>query len=160
MEQFDCIDACVILGTLFEEEEESKQYINTIGYKLKNKGLLTIPLIGEIFSNIFLKLYQNINDSIERKAFIQNAVDFFDDTIMSLIQKDKLTIGKIDGGDYQFIKRIKEIDYKVTDDDALHLSSAINKKCQRFVTVDQELLNDNFRSKIRTEFGIKITKPS
>ena len=78
---------------------------------------------------------------------------------MSLIQKDKLTIGKIDGGDYQFIKRIKEIDYKVTDDDALHLSSAINKKCQRFVTVDQELLDENFKSKIRKEFRIVIDKP-
>ena len=90
---------------------------------------------------------------------MQNAVDFFDDSIVNLLQQERLTIAKINDSDYKFIARIKEINHKVTDDDALHLSSAINKKCQRFVTVDQELLDENFKSKIRKEFRIVIDKP-
>ncbi len=156
---FDCIDSSVILGTLFEKEEKCEQYVNIVGYKLRNKGLLTIPLIGEIFTNTFLKVSKNIEEVSERKFFIQNAVDFFDTTIMGLLQRDKLVIAKIEIGDHLFTGRIKEIDYRITDDDALHLSSAINKKCQRFVTIDKELLKENFKNKIKEEFGIIITEP-
>ena len=158
MENVDCIDASVILGTLFEKEERCKTYINTVGYKLKNCGLLTIPLVGEIFTNMFLKIPQHIEEA-ERKVFLQSTIDFFDFTIMHLIQKNRLIIAKIKSGDYQFVKRINELDYKISDDDLLHLSSAINNNCQRFVTIDKVLLEENFRNNIKREFGMMIIEP-
>ncbi len=158
MDNFDDVDSCVVLETIFEEER-CKLYVNTIGYKLRNKGMITIPLAGEIFSNLFLKISQNIDDAVMRKVVIQNAVDFFDDTMMTLLQKGRLIIAKINDGDYQYIPRIKELDYKITDDDALHISTAINKKCQRFITIDKDLLNDRFRGMIKSEFGLVIAEP-
>lgn len=159
MTGLDGIDACVFLGTLFEEDERCDSFIATIGYKLKNKGQLTIPIIGEIFANTFLKVSENIADPYERKAFIQKTVDFFDRIIMDLLKKERLEITKMDAQDFQHISRIKELDYAITDDDAIHLSSAITKKCQRFITIDKALLEPEFRSRIKKEFGLIITDP-
>ena len=155
----DSIDACVFLGTLFEENEECDSFIATIGYKLRNKGQLTIPIIGEIFANTFLKISENIADHYERKAFIQKTVDFFDRVIMDLLKKDRLEITKMAAQDFQHIGRIKELDYAITDDDAIHISSVIVKKCQRFITIDKVLLRPEFRSRIKKEFGLIITEP-
>ncbi len=161
MKDLDCIDSCIILGTIFEEKENEKckQYLNIVGYKLRNNGLLTVPLIGEIFANLFLKVYRTVPESSERKLLLQKAVDFFDDSIVNLLLQEKLVIAKIENSDHQFIERIKELDYAVTDDDALHLSSAINKGCQKFITLDAILLRDQFKSRIKTEFNIIITRP-
>lgn len=160
MTNVDCIDSCIILGTIFKEDEHCELYIDTIGYKLKNKGLLTIPLIGEVFANLLLKVEKKTDDKFEQKLFMQNAVDFFDTTISRLIYQERLLIGKMLIADFQHVSRIKELDYAVTDDDALHVSDAINKRCQRFITTDKTLLNENFRGKIRKEFGLVISPPS
>lgn len=159
MNALDSIDACVFLGTLFEENEECDSFIATIGYKLKNKGQLTIPIIGEIFANTFLKVSENIADPYERKAFIQKTVDFFDRVIMDLLKKERLEIMKMAAQDFQHLARIKELDYAITDDDAIHISSAIVKKCQRFITIDKALLRPEFRSRIKKEFGLIIAEP-
>jgi predicted nucleic acid-binding protein len=160
MKNFDCIDASIILETVFEDEERCEQYVNTIGYKLRNKGLLTIPLIGEIFTNLFLKVSESIGNQTERKVMLQTAVDFFDNVIIRLLQQNKLKISKINNNDYKFVKRIKELDYAITDDDALHLSSAINNNCQRFITKDKVLLDKNFKSNVKKEFEIIIAEPN
>jgi len=157
----DCIDSVIILGILLEENiAEFQDYVRTIGYKSRNKGLLTIQLVGEIFTNLFLKISKNVEEPIMRKVLIEKAVEFFDEVIMDLLQQELLTISKIKDGDYQYISRIKELDYAITDDDALHLSSAINNKCQRFITIDKALLNERFRGSIHSEFGLMIAKPS
>ncbi len=161
MSSFDCLDSSIILGIAFEEKEaeQCKQYINTVGYKLKNKGLLTIPLVGEIFTNLFLKVSRDIKDYSKRKVIIQSLVDFFDETIMTLLSKERFIITKIQSADYVYIPRIKELDYKITDDDAFHLSSAISQKCQRFVTLDRVLLQEHFKESLRKEFGLLIAEP-
>ena len=135
-------------------------YVRTIGYKSRNKGLLTITLVGEIFTNLFLKISKNVDEPMMRKILIEKAVEFFDEVIMDLLQQELLTISKIKDGDYQYIPRIKELDYAITDDDALHLSTAINNKCQRFITINKALLNERFRGSIHSEFGLTITKPN
>ena len=94
------------------------------------------------------KIPKNIVEN-ERKVFLQNTIDFFDFTIMRLIQKNRLTIAKIKSKDGQYVERIKELDYKISDDDALHISSAINNNCQRFVTIDKVLLKENFKISIK-----------
>jgi predicted nucleic acid-binding protein len=157
MDKLDCIDSSVVLGTVFKEDERCDNFINTVGYKLKNKGLLTIPLVGEVFTNLFLKISKNVDDPFQRRVVIQTAIDFFDETIMNLLQQDRLVISKIKDGDYQHIRRIKELDYTITDDDALHLSSAINNNCQRFITLDKVLLNANFKNKMKKELGLVIS---
>ncbi len=159
MEPVDCVDASVVLEAVFEDEEKCKQYLNTIGYKLRNKGMLTVLLIGEIFSNLFIKVSQKMEDPFERKVVIQNVVDFFDDTLIALLQKERLTIAKIKGDDYQHVKKIRELDYKITADDAFHLSAAVSNQCQRFITIDRYLLNDHFRALMKREFGLIIAAP-
>lgn len=86
--------------------------------------------------------------------------DFFDDTIINLLQQERLEIVKIGSDDFQFVQKIKELDCAVTDDDAYHLSCAINQKCQRFITLDNALLRDVFKSRIRAEFGLVISVPT
>ncbi len=160
MRELDCIDSCIILDILFRKEVgEFQEYIRTVGYKHKNKGLLTVPLVGEIFTNLFLKLTQNVEESTLRRVLLQNAIDFFEDIIFELLRHDRLVIAKICDSDSQFIPRIKELDWAITDDDALHLSWAINNKCQRFVTTDTILLQENCRSRIKQEFSLTITRP-
>lgn len=162
MTSLDCLDSSIILGTIFEEkdQERCKTYLNLVGYKLRNNGLFTVPLIGEIFANLFLKVYRTVPDPNERKLLLQKAVDFFDDSIISLLLQEKLIIAKIENTDYQFIDRIQEIDYAITDDDALHLSSAITKGCQKFITLDAVLLREQCRSRIKTEFNLIIAAPT
>lgn len=159
MKELDCIDSSIILEIIFENEEKCKQYLNTIGYKSKNQGLLTIPILGETFANLLLKSSQTIEDPIKRKIFIQSAVDFLDDIILDLLLRGRLIISKLEKSDYQFVSKIQELDYKITGDDAFHLSSAINKQCRRFVTIDKDLLHDTFRAHVREEFGLTITAP-
>ncbi len=161
MTEIDCIDSVIILGILLEENiAEFQDYVRTIGYKSRNKGLLTIPLVGEIFTNLFLKISKNVQEPVMRKILIEKAIEFFDKVIMDLLQQERLIISKIRDGDYQYIPRIKELDYAITDDDALHLSSAINNKCQRFITIDKTLLNERFRGDINREFRVIITNPT
>ena len=160
MNHVDCIDASVILGSVFREDENCDNFVNTIGYKLKNNGLLTIHLVGEIFTSVFLKIVQYIEYPFEKKQFLQDVVDFFDKTIINLFERQRLSIAKVKDSDYQHIMAIKSLDYAITDDDALHLSVAINNNCQRFVTIDKVLLKEDFRSKIKAEFRLIITKPN
>ena len=160
MENLDCIDSSIILEIIFKNEEKCKQYLNTVGYKSKNAGLFTIPILGEILTNLFLKASQTVEDPINRKVLIQNAVDFLDDTVLDLLPRGRLFISKLEKSNYQFVQRIQELDYKITDDDALHLSSAISNRCRRFVTIDKDLLNDTFRANVRKEFGLTITGPT
>ncbi|MEK7075004.1 MAG: hypothetical protein AAB968_04530, partial [Patescibacteria group bacterium] len=54
MTETDCIDSVIILGILLEENiTEFQDYVRTIGYKSRNKGLLTITIVGEIFTNLY-----------------------------------------------------------------------------------------------------------
>ncbi len=160
MGEYDCIDSCIVLGILFQESiGELQEYIRTVGYKQRNKGLLTVYLMGEIFTNLFTKICQKVEDGTIRAVLLQNALDFFEDVIMELLRQDRLIIAKIQNSDYQLIRQIQELDYAITDDDALHLSCAVNNQCQRFVTTDTILLSENCRSRIRREFGLIISRP-
>lgn len=80
--------------------------------------------------------------------------------IVDLLLRERLIIAKIKANDSQYIEKIKALDYAITDDDAFHLSTAINNGCQRFVTLDKVLLNENFKSKIKKEFGLVICNPN
>ena len=155
----DGIDASIILGTIFEEEENCSFYLRNLGYKLHNTGILTVPLIGEIFANLFLKVSERIKDPSERKALIQHAVDFFDESIIHLLQEERLVIVSLRKEDLHYFSRIKEIDYDISDSDAFHVSCAIASHCQRFVTLDKKLLKDSFRSTMTKEFSLVITSP-
>ncbi len=159
MKNLDCIDSSIVLEIIFQNEEKCKQYLNTVGYKSKNAALLTISILGEILTNLFLKASETVDDQIKRKVLIQNAVDFLDDTILDLLPRKRLFISKIEKNDHAFVQRIQELDYKITDDDAFHLSCAINNHCQRFVTIDKDLLNDTFQENMQREFGLRIISP-
>jgi hypothetical protein len=159
MTHLDCIDACIVLGLLFEEHEGCRHYLDNVGYKNKNKGLLTIPLIGEIFTNLLLKLPEKIPDPINRKVFMQSAIDFFDQTIMHFLKEKRIEISPMTIQDQKYVVHIKNVDYTITDDDAIHISTAISKDCQRFVTIDKLLLQKNCKIRIRNEFNLTITNP-
>lgn len=70
MDALDCLDSSIVLGTIFEEDEQCDTFINVLGYKMRNKGLLTQLIIGEIFTNLFLKVSTKVNDPFQRKLAI------------------------------------------------------------------------------------------
>ncbi len=80
--------------------------------------------------------------------------------MLSLLLQERLIITKLQKEAHQHISRIKEIDYAITDDDAIHLSAAIYHTCQSFITTDRILLREEFKSRIKREFGLIIKEPS
>jgi len=149
--EYDCIDACVVLEALINNDRNCVKFVNTVGYKLSNTGLLTIPLVGEIFVNLLFK---------ERnQSFIIDALHYFDDLVTTLINKKRLVVVKLKPRDINFIEEIMKIDYSITFDDAFHLSFAINNKCQKFITLDNVLLKENVRAGVK-KLGLIIVKPS
>jgi predicted nucleic acid-binding protein len=146
------IDTSVILSLVFDDPRyESQEYLNIVGYKAKNKGVLSQFTIGELFSNVLLKL----KEDIVRK----NAYDLLDWIIRKLLDEDRANILKFDGAivNSSLFEEIRTADYAVTDDDAFHLMCAIACKAACFVTKDIALCsNQRLKEYLMKKFNLKL----
>ena len=135
------IDASVILGAFLENDEFNKEctdYLNKVGYKYR--GCISTSVIGEIF----MVLKDRIPDAADREFFFR----FFD----RLVEKNQITFSGMLFGIYEKALELRNNIYNIEPLDALHLSNAVVRKANAFVTLDEKLIN----SKIKSLFGITI----
>jgi|SRR3989344_1867316 len=137
----DYVDSCVFLGFVLEKDQKCKDYINTIGYKNRNIGIISHFVISEIF----IKLITMINkDKVEGNYVEDETLQYIIDIFKELLRSQNLIINKLSKSiiDIELYTNLKEIDYKLTDDDMFHLIEAIKKECHAFITIDKEIINN------------------
>lgn len=133
---------------VFEANNETKlgdqcsAYLNKVGYKYR--GVLSLSVIGEFF----LITLRDIQEPSE-KYLLFNFVD-------SLIRKRKIKFSTLKYDSIKTLGKIKEIDSRVEDADAIHLANCIQDKGNTFVTIDEKLVGNK---KLENEFKIKIMHP-
>ncbi len=138
------IDTSVVLGAFSEEEEfyeDCKSYLNRVGYKFR--GVFPTSVVGEIFMIV-----------LERKDFLNRRLffDFFDRTIF----RRKIDFAPTSFEAVETIKDIQTTDYNADPLDAEHLALAISRNANAFVTLDNDLINNEI---LKSKFGISIKHP-
>ncbi|MBS3151190.1 hypothetical protein J4443_02305 [Candidatus Woesearchaeota archaeon] len=158
MNPVDMIDSSIFLGFIFDEDNKFKEYLNVVGYKNQNKGSITNSLMGEILTNIFVKVKDE--NKIEQSLLRTKVFGLLDQIMTKLIEEGKLEIIKLNKSNFDFdiFNNIKGIDYAISDDDAIHLTSAIIMNCQNFVTSDKLAENKILCEKIKSEYNLNIKK--
>lgn len=152
----DFIDSCVWIDPYQKSIEKSTNYLNLVGYQSQNVrrniGAITVPILGEIKTMIITK----INDPDFRTRISKDIIN-----IISELRKDKkLRIYKFRNIKDSMLDEIKEVDYSISEDDALHICFAINMGCQNFVTTDEKILNSNvLKSWLRKNKELIIKEP-
>ncbi len=152
------IDSSIFLGSIFDEDNKFKEYLNIVGYKTQNKGAITNSLMGEILTNIFIKAK---DEDKEKQSFLRMKVfELLNQIVTKLIEEGKLQIIKLnkDNFDFDIFSYIKGIDYAISDDDAIHLTSAVLINCQNFVTSDKLAENKILCEKLKSEYNLTIKK--
>lgn len=148
----DYIDTSVVLSIVLDKSHhESQEYLNTVGYKMKNRGVFSQFAIGELFSNILLKLKE---DMVRR-----NAYDVLDWVLGRLIDENRATILGFDSSviDSALYDEITGVDYEVSGDDAFHIICAIKCKAACFVTKDKALCsNQRLKDYLMRRFDMKL----
>ena len=156
-QRYDYIDSCIFLHHIFEEGTVCRRYLNLVGYKRHNKGMVSHFVMGEIVINLLLKLKKR--DPVQEILLKERAFLLLDDTIRQLRANDNLLILRLTGAiaDTSLFKELKAVDAFLTDDDALHLLVAIKEGCSRFVTLDQELAkNERLRQHLIAKYNMRI----
>jgi len=150
---FHAIDSCVYLerGLRGQERDSCSRYLARVGYKGRNQGVLTLPLMGEIFCGIF----KSLDDSVARKL----AFDFLETLLDVQLKTKKVIIKPLEKYDTSYIEQILEIDSRISFDDAIHLSTAIMGGCKYFVTIDKVFLYKITQKEVQHTFGIKMRHP-
>jgi len=138
------IDACVVMEVFIKDKgyEICEDYLNNAGYKYR--GVLSIPVFGEIFKGLIRKIEKEID---REKAFI---------IVSRLIDKRKINFSSPQFKTYAIVEKIKTIETRAEPMDTLNLATAIADNASVFVTFDATLLENK---KLENEFGIKIKHP-
>ncbi len=156
----DYVDSCVFLGFVLEKDQKCKDYINTIGYKNRNIGIISHFVVSEIFISIIIKI--KYEDKIKENFIKNEAFQYIDNIFNGLAMKRELQINKLSKEiiDINTYDELKNMDYKLTDDDIFHLIEAIKSECHTFVTIDNEILNNTkLKNLLLNRYGIKIIEP-
>lgn len=133
---------------IFEANNETKlgdqcsDYLNRIGYNYR--GVISLSVIGEFFTIVF----RDVQNHGERQVMF-NFVDTF-------IKKRKIRFSTLRRDSFRIVDKIKEIDSRVEDTDAIHLANCVQDKGNTFVTFDEKLVENR---KLEDEFTIKIIHP-
>lgn len=133
---------------IFEANNETKlgnqcsDYLNRVSRKYR--GVMPLSVIGEFFMIIFRDVQKS-----EERYLLFNFVD-------TLIKKRKIKFSALKHDSFKIVDKIKEIDSRVEDIDAIHLANCIQDKGHTFVTFDEKLVGNK---KLESEFNIKIMHP-
>lgn len=146
----DFYDSSIFLGLLIEKDDLCKKRIDLIGYKGKNNGIISHLILGEIFTNLFLKLDK---DYLRIEAF-----KVIDSIFDKCIKENRLKIAKIERGDDLYIDDLLE-DYQMEYSDARHVSEAIVLRCNIFWTTDKYLNQPHIKSIIKKKYKLLIKHP-
>jgi len=150
----DCIDACIWIGAFFEENHSCAEYIKQIGYKLRPNGLITVPLLGEIITLLIIKVPP------EKSYIVTRVFEDLYKIINKLKNEKRLEIARLTDINKEAIEDIKETDFAIDEDDALHLAWAIKHQCKNFITLDKKLIeNEKLKSVLRNKYRLRIKSP-
>lgn len=133
---------------LFEANHDTKlgnqcsNYLNKVGYKYR--GIVPLSVIGEFFMIVFRDVQET-----EEKYLLFNFID-------RLIKNRKIKFSALKYGSLDIVDKIKEVDSRIEDTDAVHLANCIQDKCNAFVTFDEKLIGNE---RLENEFNIRITHP-
>lgn len=144
MKYLHFIDTSVILEAFSEDGkylEESKSYLNQSGYKFITKIPLTV--LGEMLVVI------DDNKTEEKELFLR--------WLFQIMKRKKIGVNVPTFGILEIIRSLRETDYKIEFVDSLHLATAIEKKADTFVTLDEKLVGN---SVIEKKFRINIRHPT
>jgi len=153
----DYIDSCVFLEHILDKNQNCKDYINTLGYKNRNLGIISHFVISEVFIAILTKILSK--DKNQEKVEKEIALIYFKNIIEELRKNNNLIINKIDNSiiDEELYKELKNINYSLSDDDILHLINAIKQCCNYFITIDKEIINNKIlRDYLQNKHEIKV----
>src|SRR3989344_7060158 len=89
----DYVDSCVFLGFVLEKDQKCKDYINTIGYKNRNIGIISHFVISEIFISIIVKI--KYDDKFKENLVKDETFHYIDNIINQLLTKSRLKINKL-----------------------------------------------------------------
>lgn len=157
VEHLDYIDSSVFLGYVFKQGDNCKKYLDVVGYKAHNKGIISHFVMSEILINLLIKI--NLDNPIEEDIVKADAFKLVNETIITLREGDRLKILKLTARimDPELLNELRGFDTKLTDDDALHLIEAIKAKCQFFVTTDKEIINNKgLKENLSKNYNLKI----
>src|SRR3989344_5318476 len=90
----DYIDSCIFLGFALEQGQNCKDYINTLGYKNRNIGIISHFVISEIFLAIILKIKDKEKHYEKLEKF--KAFEYIDEIINKMLRENVLIINKLD----------------------------------------------------------------
>ncbi len=137
------IDTCILLEILLskksEEVENCSRYLKRIGNLFD--GYISIPVLGE-FSKIAL---EDSNDPSRLFEFMREFVEDRNVRITSISYKSLETA-----------QIIMKTDSRAELIDSLHLACAKEAECNKFVTIDQKLVNNRNLEKL---LKLKISHP-
>lgn len=157
VKSYDYIDSSIFLGYAFEQGDACKEYLNTVGYKSHNKGVVSHFVMSEVLISLLIKI--KLKDPLQESIAKEKAFKLLDETITRLLIENKLTILNLTARiiDTELLNELKEKDTKLTDDDALHLIETIKEKCQFFVTTDEKIIkNKGLREHLSNNYNLKI----
>ena|SRR3989344_7038757 len=153
----DYVDSCVFLGFILEKDQKCKDYVNTIGYKNRNTGIISYFVISEIFLAIMIKNKDKEKNYEKLEKF--KAFDYIDEIINKMLRERVLIINKLNTNivDEGLVKELKIINYSLNDDDIFHLIEAVKSKCDFFVTTDREIIeNIKLKDFLANKYSLKI----
>ncbi len=138
------IDTGILLETLKDTELSNicSGYLNKVGYKYR--GILCLSVLGEFF----LVTFRDVKEQEIRGI----GFEFLD----RFVRRKKAGLSALKYESFRIVDRIKELDSRVEDTDAIHLANCIQDGGSTFVTFDEKLV-DNV--KLESEFKIRIIHP-
>ena len=101
-----------------------------------------------VLGEFLLHVLKDIEEGEERK-FMLGFID-------KISKKTKCGYSSLKYDSLHIVDRIKEIDSRIEDMDAIHLANCVQDKINVFVTFDEKLVS-NIR--LEKEFNIKISRP-
>lgn len=138
------IDTSILVEALKDTKlgNQCSSYLNRVGYKYR--GALYSSVLGEFL----LRVLKDIKDSEERKYML----DFID----KISKKTRCEYSSLKYENFHIVDRIKELDSRVEDMDAVHLANCIQDKGIVFVTLDEKLIGNR---NLEKESNMKISHP-
>ncbi len=138
------IDTNVIMESLKETKlgNQCASYLGRVGYNYR--GVLTISVIGEFFMLSFRDI-----EEFEKRDLGFRFIDKF-------VKRNKVRFSTLKYESFEIVDKIKEMDSRIEDTDAIHLANCIQDRGNVFVTFDQKLVGNLALEK---EFGVRIIHP-
>jgi len=148
----DYLDACLFLAVVFEERDarRCKTFLNTVGYKTHPSGVISHVAISELFVKLL---------KMEDGLLQESCVCFATRLLTRLLRERRATV-EPHVSDHHLFEALKAEDYSVSDDDLCNLVAAVRTGCDRFVTLDKQLLGaQHLKAFLKREHGLKIVEP-